>query len=323
MTASCWSPTAPARVRRRAPWATRLVAGSPPQPLPVATAAAAHRAATCRPAAAAAAPGHALHVGHRSPLHHVHLVPPAFLTADPLWVLQTMHRMMGSRTWRTGCAACRAASSTRRCRCATRVRHWGHCLPCCPVCLLPALTCLACLLAACGFCKQRACSPAAAGQRMESYRPIPPPPPPADGPLGTSHSSQVGSLKAFGSGLGVDAASSSGGLEGFAAYHRSSKRLFGSSPNLAASVPAHLHHSSGTAPMFAAGRRRVAPAPDKSAAALVRCACTALVWAASAFCLPLCRMACLLPRGYACWYRALHALCPTLCRAPPCPSASR
>lgn len=89
-----------------------------------------------------------------------------------------------------------------------------------------------------------------------------------DGPLGTSHSSQVGSLKAFGSGLGVDAASSSGGLEGFAAYHRSSKRLFGSSPNLAASVPAHLHHSSGTAPMYAAGRRRVAPAPDKSAAAL-------------------------------------------------------
>jgi hypothetical protein len=91
-----------------------------------------------------------------------------------------------------------------------------------------------------------------------------------DGPLGTSHSSHVGSLKSFGSGLAaaVAASSSSSGLDGFAAYHRSSKRLFGSSPNLAASVPAHLHNSSGTAPMYAGGRRRVAPAPDKSAAAL-------------------------------------------------------
>ncbi|KAI7837252.1 hypothetical protein COHA_008938 [Chlorella ohadii] len=88
-----------------------------------------------------------------------------------------------------------------------------------------------------------------------------------EGPLGTSHSSHVGSLKSFGAGL---PAASSSGMDGFAAYHRSSKRLFGSSPNLAASVPAHMHHSGGTAPMFAAGRRRVAPAADKSAAALRR-----------------------------------------------------
>lgn len=67
---------------------------------------------------------------------------------------------------------------------------------------------------------------------------------PAEAPLGTSHSSQVGSLKTFG-GLSFTA-----------------KRLFGSEGDLAASMPVHGMRPS--APMIAA-RRQAAPA-DKGAA---------------------------------------------------------
>lgn len=83
--------------------------------------------------------------------------------------------------------------------------------------------------------------------------------------LGTSHSSQVGSLKSFGGGSSVAA----GGLS---MYQAKGKRLFGSSPDLAASMPVHMHRPS--APMFAAvGRRRVAPDADADKAChLVRVA---------------------------------------------------
>lgn len=67
----------------------------------------------------------------------------------------------------------------------------------------------------------------------------------AEGPLGTSHSSQVGSLKTFG-GLSFTA-----------------KRLFGSEGDLAASMPVHGVWPS--APMFAA-RRQVAPVDNSTAA---------------------------------------------------------
>ncbi|KAL4436911.1 hypothetical protein ABPG75_004050 [Micractinium tetrahymenae] len=66
----------------------------------------------------------------------------------------------------------------------------------------------------------------------------------AEAPLGTSHSSQVGSLKTFG-GLSFKA-----------------KRLFGSEGDLAASMP--VHGTRPSAPMFAA-RRHVVPV-DKSEA---------------------------------------------------------
>ena len=68
----------------------------------------------------------------------------------------------------------------------------------------------------------------------------------------------MGSLKSFRtSGEG----SSGGGAAAFAAFTKG-KRLFGSSPDLAASMPAHFHRGvpAPTAPMaLAGGRRRVAP----------------------------------------------------------------
>ena len=90
--------------------------------------------------------------------------------------------------------------------------------------------------------------------------------------MGTSHSSQVGSLKSFGS------------------YYKG-KRLFGSDGDLAASMPV-------TAPMHA-GRRKVAPAPDK-AYNLVSAAGRPAGWFACAAC------------------RALQRAC-FCCIWPPCP----
>lgn len=163
-------------------------------------------------------------------------------------------------------------------------------------------------------------------------------------PLAHSHSSQVGSLKSFGNGLHsssgrhISGGGSSSGGGGLSTFQAKGKRLFGSSPDLAASMPAHFHGhgrfaAGATAPMAAVGRRRIAPLERERSFNferersynLVRRCCLPVLFLAFGCCLPCCLL-CLIggcvPGQHAGGWVVGHTAATLACLqagSPPCP----